>query len=229
MKKYKIFLIALITSIFIVGGLYIVWNNYSYNNEKEKKEKQLEQKVENQYGQKINELLQKNNIDLSRLRSIKNDNFRDTSFFYDEKPTGYSFSLGSRSIVENDGTTRAWFNVFYKSLPVFTSQLAIHFYPSSKNMSTFSLDMNFVDITVPSNPSISKSEASAKAISEQSVLKNIEPKLGYWDKNAGSGSNIEDYALVWLVSNNGAVVVLDANIGAIIYSFNGVYTSSIQE
>lgn len=227
MKKYKIFLIALVISVFVVGGVYILWNNFSYNNEAEKKEKQLEQKAENQFGQKVDELLQKNNIDLSYLRSIKIDSYQKTSFFYDEKPTGYSFSLASRTTVEDDGTTRAWFNVFYKSLPVFTSQLGIHFYPSSKNLSTFSNNMNFVNITVSSSPSIFKSEARAIAISEQPTLKNAEPKLGYWDKNAGSGNNIENYALVWSVSNGGVIVVLDANSRAIIYSFDGIYTSSV--
>lgn len=227
MKKYKIFLTALIIAIFVVSGVYILWSNFSYDNESEKKEKQLEQKAENQFGQKVAELLQENNINLSYLRFIKNDSYQKTSFFYDEKPTGYSFSLTSRTTVEDDGTTRAWFNVFYKSLPVFASQLAIHFYPSSKNMSTFSLDMNFIDINVSQNPSISKSEARAKAISEQPTLKNTEPKLGYWDKNAGSGNNIENYSLVWSVSNGGPIVVLDANSGAIIYSFDGIYTSTI--
>jgi hypothetical protein len=189
----------------------------------------LEQKAENQFGQKVAELLQQNNINLNRLRSIKNDSYQKTSFFYDEKSTGYSFSLASRTTVEDDGTTRAWFNVFYKSLPVFTSQLGIHFYPSSKNLSTFSNDINFVDINVSQNPNISKSEARVKANLEQPTLKNAEPKLGYWDKNAGSGNNIENYALVWMVSsNNGVQVVLDANSGAIIYSFDGIYTSSMQ-
>jgi len=228
MKKQKIFLVALVIAILIAGGGYIFWNNFSYTNKEEKNEKQLEQKIENQFGQKISELLQQNNIDLSRLRSIKNDSYQKTSFFYDEKPTGYSFSLASRTTIEDDGTTRAWFNVFYKSLPVFTSQLGIHFYPSSKNLSTFSNDMNFVDIIISSDPNISKSQASVKAASKQPILKNIEPKLGYWDKNTASGNNPKDYALVWLVSNNGAEVVLDANSGVIIYSFDGVYTSSVQ-
>jgi len=181
----------------------------------------------------VSELLQKNNIDLSRLRSIKNDwenRERDSLFIYDKNPTGYSFTLSSRTVVEESetGITRAWFNVFYKSLPVFTSQLGIHFSPSSRNFRVFSNDINFVDINVSQNPSISKSEARAKANSEQPTLKNAEPKLGYWDKNAGSSNNIENYALVWSVSNGGVIVVLDANSGAIIYSFNGVYTSSIQ-
>lgn len=164
-------------------------------------------------------LLNKNNINLNKLRKlfIDESNGRKLNFVYDNKETGYTFSI-QRNQKDELGYTHITFNTYYNLIPVFTEQLLLHF---GKDTVT-SLNEDLVDITISPTPKISKVDAIKMIESEQPSLKGVNPQIGYYDKNAGTGNNLKNYVLTWK-AEKGAQVVLNANTGDIIYSFDGIY------
>lgn len=196
-----------------------VVNNQNQNNTGKTTTTQTQNNKQEKLPSDVLSLLNKYNINLSKLRKIEAavDGSYDSIFTYDEKETGYTFSL-QKNQTDELGITNIAFDVFYNSLPVFTQSLSLHF---SKDRVTANR-IYLTGITISPIPKISKTEASKIIESEQTSLKGVDSQLGYYDKNAGKGNVLEDYALVWMTKKN-AMVVLDANTGNVIYSWNGIY------
>jgi len=168
----------------------------------------------------VAKLLAKNNINLPTLQSNNNggyDQLLGTSsvrgLVYASAPTGYTYK-----VTIYDPQTWLVLAACYKGRLVLTRDIRMSF--TSDGMFRSAFDFDWVSIDVSPYEDISLMEAKTIAYREQPRLKNTEPVLGYYDLNAGKGNMKQDYILAWQF-REGAVVILDAHTGRIIYSFDG--------
>ena len=168
----------------------------------------------------VAKLLAKNNIDLATLKSMNTgayDQFLGVTsvkgLTYASLPTGYTYKVTTYD-------PRGWLVLAacYKGRLVLTRDIRMSFTSDGTFRSAFDFDWIPIDISPYENTSLAK--AKVIAYREQPGLEDLEPRLGYYDLNAGKGNMKQEYVLAWEF-RKGAVVILDAHTGKIIYSFNG--------
>jgi hypothetical protein len=172
----------------------------------------------------VQAILDKNNIDLSRLNKI-GDYESGSKLSYAELSTGYTYE-----VVKNDLSIihKGWahprsrmiaFKVCYNNIVVITRDLRLSFLDDDVYQSAF--DFDFSPIEIDPTPTISLDKAKEIAYRSQSALKGVNPILGYYDLNTGKGNMPKNYILAWGF-DNGATVIVNAKTGEIVSSFSGV-------
>ena len=166
----------------------------------------------------VQKILKENNIDLNRLNRVTSESANMLG--YASRPTGYTYKVNNH-VTERvfDGVLdRIVLGVCYHDRIILTRDLRLNFI-NNKVSSVF--DFNFVPINVSPIPKVNISEAKKIAYREQSSVSGTEPKLGYYDINAGKGQSVPEYILAWDFGK-GARVVIDAHSSKVVYSFNGI-------
>lgn len=173
----------------------------------------------NTFTYEVKQLLEKNSIDLSRLKAINPEG--NPLLEYSSEPTGFSYSLVSHEMetggVENG--QRLILRACYNDRQVLTRSIRMSFTMSGVLRGAY--DFDFSPIDVNPLPSLSEGAARTAAYRSQPSLEGVKPALGYYDLNAGTGNAKPNYILAWQFER-GARVVVNAHTAEIVRSSDGI-------
>ncbi len=216
---------SLITAAILASGSFFLYHNNKskINIPEESSDSSTSQNCSKGITMDAQKILDKNNIDLARLNGIS-DYESGSKLSYAEFPTGYTYEVVKNKLSINEGRAHPRsrliaFKVCFNDMIIITRDLRMSFLDDDVYQSAF--DFDFSPIEIDPTPTISLDKAKEIAYRSQSALKGINPVLGYYDLNTGTGNKIKKYILAWLF-DNGATVIVNAKTGEIVNSFNGM-------